>query len=63
MPRIRVLQELTHPRLDVRDLRERIPNRLLAGIQLGEAHTETELVNIRIDDDVVVLADGGWINQ
>jgi len=50
---VRIFQVLTHPNLHIGNLREGIAWSLLAGVQLGKADTETELVDIGIGNDII----------
>jgi len=60
---IRIFQILSHPGLYIGDFRKRIAWSLLAGVQLGEADTETELVDIGIGDDVICGGGHRRVNQ
>lgn len=60
---IRIFQILSHPSLHIGDFREGITWSLLAGVQLGEADTETELVDIGIGDDVICGGGHRRVNQ
>jgi hypothetical protein len=60
---VRVSQILSNPSLHIRDFREWVFWRLLAGVELGKAHTKAELINIRVRYDVVGSCGNGWVDK
>jgi hypothetical protein len=62
-PGIGLLQVLTDPRLDVRDLGERVPRRLARGVELGEADAEADVVDVVVDDGVVGAVGYGRVDE
>lgn len=63
MPAVGVLKVLTDPRLDVGDLWEGVAGRLLAGVELCEANTEADLVDIGVGDQVVGCGGNGGVDE
>lgn len=60
---VRILQVLPDPLLDITNLWERIAGRLLACVELSEANTETDLVDISVWNQIIGCRWNGWVDK
>lgn len=63
MSAVCVFQVLPNPRLNIRNLRERVTRRLLAGVELGEPNAEAKLINVCVRDDIIGSSGNRRVDQ